>query len=143
TQVTAFDFGDLMLTWELRSFASHHPEEGATAGTAFYGTDASLVVDGRGWSVYPKDSKTAAETHKAGGGSHEGNFSECIKSRKRPNGDIEIGRLSTTICHLGNIAQWVGRDIRFDGEAENFGLDSVANARLRKTYREKYPLPKV
>ena len=143
TQVVTYDFGDLMLSWELRSFASHHPEEGATSGTAFYGTEASLMVDGRGWSVYPKGSNAAAESHKATGGSHEKNFIECIKSRKRPNADIEIGRLSTTLCHLGNIACNLGRDLRFDVERENFGLDTVANGMLTKTYRSKYPLPKV
>ena len=143
TQVVTYDFGDLMLSWELRSFASHHPEEGATSGTAFYGTEASLVVDGRGWNVYPKGSNAAAESHKATGGSHEKNFIECIKSRKRPNADIEIGRLSTTLCHLGNIACNLGRDIRFDAERENFGLDTIANGMLTKTYRGKYPLPKV
>jgi hypothetical protein len=132
-----------MLTWELRSFASHHPEEGATTGTAFYGTDASVVVDNRGWNVYAKGSNTPAETHKSGGGSHEQNFIECIKSRKRPNADIEVGRISTTLCHLGNIACNLGREIHFDAEAENFGVDALANARLRKTYRDKYPLPKV
>jgi predicted dehydrogenase len=143
TQVVTYDFGDLMLSWELRSFASHHPEEGATSGTAFYGTEASLVVDGRGWNVYPKGSNAAAESHKATGGSHEKNFIECIKSRKHPNADIEIGRLSTTLCHLGNIACNLGRDIRFDAERENFGLDTIANGMLTKTYRGKYPLPKV
>lgn len=32
---------------------------------------------------------------------HEANFLECVKSRKRPSADVEIGRLSTTLCHLG------------------------------------------
>jgi hypothetical protein len=132
-----------MLTWELRSFGNHHPEEGATTGTAFYGTDASVVVDNRGWTVYAKGSSTPAEVHKAAGGSHEQNFIECIKSRKRPNADVEIGRISTTLCHLGNIACGLGRSVEFDAEAENFGVDAVANARLRKVYREGWALPKV
>jgi predicted dehydrogenase len=145
TQMVAYDFGDLMLTWELRSFSATHPEEGATTGAAFYGTDASVVVDGRGWSVFAKGSNTPAEMHKAAAASHEHeqNFIECIKSRKRPNADIEVGRISTTLCHLGNIACNLGREIHFDAEREDFGNDAVANARLRKTYRDKYPLPKV
>ena len=143
TQTVAYDFGDLMLSWELRSFGAHHPEEGVTTGTAFYGTDASIVIDARGWNVYPKGSATPVETRKATGGSHELNFIECIKSRKRPNADVEIGRISTTLCHLGNIACNLGREIHFDPETENFGTDAVANSRLSKTYRDKYPLPKV
>jgi len=143
TQVVAFDFGDLLLSWELRSFGNQHPEEGASTGTAFYGSDATLVVDNRGWNVYAKAGAPAVETRKASGGSHEQNFIECIKSRKRPNADIEIGRISTTLCHLGNICCNLGREIHFDAEAENFGVDAVANARLRKQYRHNYPLPKV
>ncbi len=80
---------------------------------------------------------------KASGGSHEQNFLECVKSRKRPNADVEIGRLSTTLCHLGNICQRLGRSIRFDPEAENFGSDREANAMLTKKYRDSYPLPRV
>src|ERR1041385_1562183 len=143
TQVVTYDFGDLMLSWELRSFASHHPDRKSTRLNSSHGSEASLVVDGRGWNVYPKGSNAAAESHKATGGSHEKNFIECIKSRKHPNADIEIGRLSTTLCHLGNIACNLGRDIRFDAERENFGLDTIANGMLTKTYRGKYPLPKV
>jgi hypothetical protein len=143
TQVVAYDFGDLMLTWELRSFGRQHPEEGTDTGAAFYGSDATLVVDAKGWNVYAKAGSPPVESRKAGGGSHEGNFIDCIKSRKRPNADIEIGRISTTLCHLGNIACSLGREVQFDPEAENFGQDAVANARLKKTYRDNYPLPKV
>ena len=143
TQVVAFDFGDLMLTWELRSFGSHHPEEGATTGTAFYGTEASIVIDAKGWNVYPKGSNTAVETRKASGGSHELNFLECIKSRKQPNSDVEIGRLSTTLCHLGNISHHLGRDVIFDSTTETFGEDKAANNYLTKEYRSPYTLPAV
>ena len=118
-----------------QTFASRHPIVIA----------ASVVIDGKGWNVYAKGSNTPAETHKAAAASHEHeqNFIECIRSRKRPNADIEIGRISTTLCHLGNIACNLGREIHFDAEREDFGNDAVANARLRKTYRDKYPLPKV
>ena len=92
--MVAFDFGDLMRTWELRSFKSHHPEEGANTGTAFYGTEVSVVVDNRGWTVYPKGSSSAAETHQASGGSHEQNLIERIKSAALgPRYVAEIGRI--------------------------------------------------
>ena len=143
TQSINFDFGDLMLNWELRSFARFHPEEGAAAGTGFYGSEGTLILDGSGWKVYGKNDKAPSVTVKDSGGSHEKNFLDCVKSRKRPNADVEIGRLSTTICHLGNICQHLGRDLHFDAENENFGRDPVANARLSKTYRDKYQLPKV
>ena len=143
TQLINYDFGDLLLVWELRSFGGHHALEGTAAGTGFYGTEGTLIVDGSGWQVYgPKETKPILQIYDSGG-SHEGNFLECVKSRKRPNGDIEVGRLSTTLCHLGNICQRLGRDIRFDAETETFGNDAAANAMLTKTYRDSYPVPKV
>jgi hypothetical protein len=84
--------------------------------------------------------KTSGTLHD---GLHERNFLECIKSRKTPNADVEIGRLSTTLCHLGNICTRLGRDIRFDPKTETFGSDKAANAFLTKEYRERYKLPKV
>ncbi len=78
---------------------------------------------------------------KASGGSHTADFLECIKSRKQPHADVELGRLSTTICHLGNICARLKRDVRFDPRAENFGDDKEANALLTKEYREPYTLP--
>ena len=149
-QVVTYNFGKFLLVWELRSFARHHPIDGAREGIGFHGVDATLVIDHLGWRVFPKGGGVTMETRPEGvkssgegDGSHEKNFIECIKSRKRPNADIEIGRLSTTICHLGNISCRLGRDVHFDPKKENFGADEQANALLTKSYRAAYPLPKV
>ena len=142
TQVLTYDFGDLMLVWELRSFGDQDPVDGTRAGTGFYGTEGTLILDGEGWKVYDRKNQiadTMAETPLL----HEANFLECVKSRKRPNADVEIGRLSTTLCHLGNICQRLGRDIRFDPKTETFPGDAEATDRLTKQYRGSYPLPKV
>ena len=146
TQIITYDYGDFMLTWELRSFARHNPNYGIREGLAFHGSDASLVADSNGWTVYPKGGGVGAAVKSPGilhDGLHERNFLECIKSRKAPNADVELGRLSTTLCHLGNICTRLGRDVRFDPKTETFGSDKAANAFLTKEYREKYRLPKV
>jgi predicted dehydrogenase len=142
TQVTTFDYGDFVLVWELHSFADHHPIEGAAAGTAFYGTDATLTVDGGGWRVYDRQ-KQIAESGAARPMTHEKNFLECMRTRQRPNADVEIGRLSTTLCHLGNISTLLKRDVVFDPKTETFGSDKEANALLRKTYRTGFAPPAV
>ena len=149
-QVVTYDYGSFLLTWELRSFARHHPIDGVREGIGFHGVDATLIVDHTGWRVYPKGRgevmEVKAEGTNASGegvGEHERNFMDCIKSRKRPNADVEIGRLATTICHLGNISYRLGRDIRFDPKTETFGNDKAANAYLKKEYRKPYELPKV
>ncbi len=62
----------------------------------------------------------------------------CTRSRI-----IELGRLRTTICHLGNICCRLGRDVRFDLKTETSGHDKEANALLTKDYRAPYTLPEV
>ena len=142
TQVLAYDYGDFILSWELRSFAAHNPVEGTAAGTGFYGTEASLIVDHQGWKVYASDGSIAASM-KSTPYRHEQNFLECIKSRRQPVADIETGRLSTTLCHLGNVVTRLNRTVVFDPATETFGADKQANALLSKTYRAAYPLPRV
>jgi len=142
TQVLAYDYGDFILSWELRSFAAHNPVEGTAAGTGFYGTDASLIVDHQGWKVFASDGSIAASM-KSTPYRHEQNFLECIKSRRQPVADIETGRLSTTLCHLGNVVTRLNRAVVFDPATETFGADRQANALLTKSYRAAYPLPRV
>jgi len=45
---------------------------------------------------------------------HVMNFLECVKSRKRPNGDVLIGHRSAQASHLGNIAYEQKRRLNFD-----------------------------
>ena len=45
---------------------------------------------------------------------HVKNFLECVKSRKRPNGDVLVGHRSAQASHLGNIAYLEKRRIDFD-----------------------------
>jgi predicted dehydrogenase len=147
TQVTTWDFGDFMLTWELRSFAKHRPVDGTSAGLVFNGVDGTLMIHDGGWDVTFKDGSKGpvveAEHGVRAGGAHEKNFVECIKSRQEPNAPIEVGRLSTTICHLGNICARLKRDVVFDPKTETFGQDEAANAYLTKEHRRPYELPPV
>jgi predicted dehydrogenase len=146
TQIITYEYGDFMVTWELRSFSRHNPNYGIREGLGFHGSDASLLVSSAGWTVYPKGGGVG-DAEKSEGilhdGRHERNFLDCIKSRKAPNADVELGRLSTTLCHLGNICTRLGRDVRFDPKTETFGSDKAANAFLTKEYRKPYELPKV
>jgi predicted dehydrogenase len=142
TQTVSYDFGDFMLVWELRSFSDHNAMEGTRAGTGFYGTEGTLILDGRGWRVHRPDGSVDSQ-NQASPLTHEQDFLAALKSRNRPRADIEIGRLSTTLCHLGNIAHHLRRDVRFDPKTETFGDDKQANARLTKQYRKGFELPRV
>ena len=76
---------------------------------------------------------------------HARNFLDCMRSRAKPNADLEtVGRPSSLLCHMGNIAWRVGRTVKFDYESYNFIGDDEANAlRTRAEYRKPYVLPKV
>lgn len=72
---------------------------------------------------------------------HIQNWFDCIKSRGKPIADVEIGHRSAILCHLGNIARWVGRPLRWDPEGEIFPGDDEANAYLDRPRRKGYALP--
>ncbi|MBI4889973.1 MAG: Gfo/Idh/MocA family oxidoreductase [Acidobacteria bacterium] len=71
---------------------------------------------------------------------HVRNFLDCMKSRQKPAGDIEIGHKSTATCLIGNIALRTGEKLRWDGAAERFTNSEAANAMLRRDYRAPWRL---
>jgi hypothetical protein len=81
------------------------------------------------------------EIHLYKSDNHMGNWLECIKSREKPIADVEIGHRSSTVCHLGNIARWVGRRLRWDPVKEIFPDDEEANQLLDRERRKPYQLP--
>jgi predicted dehydrogenase len=66
---------------------------------------------------------------------HLRNFVDCIRTRERPNADVEIGHVSTTLCHLGNIVVRTGRNLKFDGKTESIVSDPDATNLLTREYR--------
>ena len=146
TQTVAYDYSDFMLVWELRSFAEKPAPDGMPAGTSFHGTEATLIATTDGWKVVTANGERGpaapGETEEQLSEHHVLSFLECVKSRKTPNADVEIGRLSTTLCHLGNVSHHLKRSVDFDPHAETFS-DKAANAYLTRPYRKEYPLPTV
>ena len=58
---------------------------------------------------------------------HMQNWLDCIRTRKLPVADVEIGHRSISVCHLANITRFVGRKLRWDPAAERFPDDDEAN----------------
>ena len=75
--------------------------------------------------------------------SHIRNFLDCMRSRKRPNSDIEIGHLSTAMCLLGNVSYRTGHKLTWDAAKEQCVDDPKANALLTREYRAPYTLPTI
>jgi hypothetical protein len=74
---------------------------------------------------------------------HIQNWFDCIKNRERPIADVEIGHRSAIVCHLGNIARWAGRRLKWDPEKEIFPDDAEANEFLDRPRRKGFELPEV
>jgi predicted dehydrogenase len=74
---------------------------------------------------------------------HFTNFFDCVRSRKWQdlNADILQGHLSSSLCHLGNIACRLKRTLHFNPHAETFINDAEADTYLTKAYRSPYDLP--
>jgi hypothetical protein len=69
---------------------------------------------------------------------HMGNFLECVKSRKAPICEAEIGHRSASLCHLGAISLRLGRKINWDPAKEVFINDKEATAFLSREMRKPW-----
>jgi predicted dehydrogenase len=73
---------------------------------------------------------------------HYGDFLDCMRSRKRPICDVEVGARSVSVCHIGNIAWWLNKPLKWDPEKERFN-DDEANTWLDRKRRDPWQLPEV
>ena len=65
---------------------------------------------------------------------------DCVKSRQRPNADVEEGHRSAVMCHLGNISTRLGRSVRWDATSAQIVGDAEANRMLARPYRRPWRL---
>jgi len=71
---------------------------------------------------------------------HMQNWIDCVRSRQRPICDVEIGASSVTVCHIGNIAWWLGRPMKWDPVKREFIGDDEANRWRSHPYRRPWRL---
>lgn len=69
---------------------------------------------------------------------HEGNWLDCIKTRKQPICPAEIGHRTATVCHLNGIAERLGRPIKWDPVKEEIIGDASASRWLDRPRRTPY-----
>jgi predicted dehydrogenase len=113
-------------------------------GCTFIGTKGSIFVD-RGKIVgtpeeLVKEPLPATAERLYVSKNHHQNFLDCIKSRKLPICDVEIGHRSATVCHLGNIAARLGRKVEWDAATEQIRNDDEAAQMLSRPYRSPWTL---
>ncbi len=129
------------LIFELRIWTPYRME-GYENGDAFYGTKGYLLLGKNdGYRLYGEKDKLIEEVKAEGANAdntrvHHDDFLTCIREGGRPQADIEIGHHGATVCHLGNIAARLKRNLAFDGANEQIIGDEEANALLTRTYRD-------
>lgn len=109
----------------------HGGGSGGKAGVEFIGTKGRVMVN-RGYletdppelleqPIGPND------LHLIESPGHHQNWLECIRTRRRPICDVEIGASSVIVCHLGNIAYRLGRPLKWNPETQAFVDDDEAS----------------
>jgi predicted dehydrogenase len=69
-----------------------------------------------------------------------GDFLHCVRTRQKPFRDIEIAHRTATVSHLGNIAYWLNRRLKWDPVKEEILGDAEASRWLDRTKREPWSL---
>jgi predicted dehydrogenase len=161
TQTATFDFQDLRVVWQHRSWGEAADPK-YPWGATFYGDKGTLKVSVMGYDFipvgggqpvhkdvtyeleqYPED-KTEKELEKHVAPAirhHMQNFLASIDARSHPVADIEQGYISTASCILANNSMKLGRSLAWDPEKQLVVADSEANALLRQKYRAPYTHP--
>lgn len=134
-------------------------------GIEFHGTDATMFLDRDGFQVFPEPMSEVdyRELHRSGGGGehavrgkapdmkmekvddglleHVGNMLECMRTRKRPQTDIEYGHRSSSCCLLGNVALRSREHLEWDAANQKLVRGSAAAQRLLgREYRTPWKL---
>jgi predicted dehydrogenase len=162
TQTATFDFDDLTVVWQHRTWGDP-PDANYPWGATFYGDKGTLKVSVHGYDFipvgrgqparhrdvvyeldeYPEDkAEKDLERHVAPAiRRHMQDFLRAIESRSRPVASIEEGHISTASCILANIALRLGRTLKWDAQRQRVIGDEEANRHLMRPYRRPWIHP--
>lgn len=133
-----------LLIYEQRLWSTNYPHN-CDSGAEFYGTKGQMFLSRRGKIELLGDRNVRIEANVPTGGqddqAHVANFCAAIRGEGSLHADALTGHLSTSLCHLGNIATRLGRSLDFDPQKEQVINDAEANALLRREYRAHWGTP--
>jgi predicted dehydrogenase len=164
TQSATFDFGDVKIIWEHRTWG--HPNDPQYPwGATLYGDKGTLKASVHSYDFipfdknekpvhkdvtyeleqYPEDkTEKDLEKHVAPAIRHHmQDFLRAIEQRGKPVADIEEGHISTASCILANLSMQLGRTLVWDAQKQQVVGDGEANKRLRRSYRSPWKHPEV
>lgn len=108
-------------------------------GALFVGERGWIHVGREGYLVsFPADiveSYPPRYDHSVAVAGHHDNWLDAITTRRPAVCDVAIGCQSTIVCHLGCIAHWTGRALKWDPKKEEFLGDDEANRMRRRAMR--------
>ncbi|TAM81075.1 MAG: gfo/Idh/MocA family oxidoreductase [Acidobacteria bacterium] len=119
-----------------------------TVGDIFYGSKGCMSMGDEDADTYKtwlgKDMEPGPTEHQ--GGSHFGNFIDCVRSRRAQDlhAPIEEGFISAGLMQLANVSYRLGRTIHFDPDGLQAIGDDDANHLLRdgdRGYRAPFVVP--
>jgi len=119
---------------------------GGPQGCVFTGTKGKLHI-GRGVLTSEPESIVKEplrddEVHLFRSPGHHRNWLDCIKSREKCVAPVEAGARTVTVVHLGNLAYWHNRRLKWDPQNWRFGDDEEANQKfLDNPRRAPWQLP--
>lgn len=105
----------------------------------FRGTEGEISEKGDRNQVKQDPPDIYIPNYKGSGGIF-GDFLHCVRSRELPFRDIEVGHRTATVCHLANIAYWLGRPLKWDCEKEEIIGDVEANRWLDRPKRAPWSM---
>jgi predicted dehydrogenase len=149
TQTVVYEYPGKQILFEMRLWTPY-TMEGHDNGTVFYGTKGKMemgrkgaiaTVDGKVIDVKPADYGIEAEEIMP-------NFITAVRHDDPSllNNPIELGAVTTNLCHLGNIGvRCGGIKLTYDPMTESITSASEnkakANALITREYRKGYELP--
>ncbi len=117
---------------------------GGANGILFTGTDGKVEVNRGYFKTWPErigqEPLGPDDVHLHESPGHHQDWVNCIRNRRRPICDVAIGASSVTVCHLGNIAWWLGRTLKWDPEKREIIGDAVASRWLDRPKRAPWRL---
>lgn len=130
-----------MFIYEQRLWSTNYPYN-VDSGVEFYGTGGQMFLSRRGkiqvLGGRNKKQDVSIEREPQNAEKHVANFLACVRSGRTPNAEIELGHLTSSLCHLGNIATRLGRSLKFDPDREQFVNDEEANRMRSRAMREPW-----
>lgn len=120
---------------------------GGGGGVTFKGEKGTIVVNRGRLKSDPesiiKEPIKDSEIHLYKSPGHHKDFLNCMRDRKDPICNVDVGAGSVTVCHLGNLAYWNGRPLKWDPKKWEFIDDKEANSWRDRERRGDFQLPKV